>query len=591
MKRFPRTIALILLAAAVALTAFPASVFAVERALTTEFTVNTYKIENVPATSKITKNVTPTFNIELRRNSNDPYEGDGNIQIVHGVDSFYDASGTLFVEPSMTYDPVRDVYTATIPGIIYSGSGNTLEFTILTPTKYQTITLHISQCEEYVEPIPNAPVEYTPNPTPMPRAVFSTNEITELLAPDTTAVITVHIHNTGTTAMQNPILNVSTSESLILTGGQISYPMLDIGAGKRVDVEIPVRTTKTITNQTQSIELSLSFDYLTAGELQRGETSGRVLIPVQPSEEPQKEPEPEKETPIDKPVPLVILTDYSYGGESLAAGTDTELNFTFKNTSRELRIENLMLTVSMSSDLRFNGATNTYYFDSMSAGTSRTLTIPIKVAQVINSTDADVRLTFKYEYVENKTRKENVIDLTVSIPVYQPDRMEFGEPNIPYVGMVGEEVSLTIDYVNKGRTGISNMEAEIYGDLYAWNSHQRVGNVESGKSGTLAFAFTPTNEGDNTVTIVVTYEDSNGDLKERTFETIVTAMPYEEPWYPTEPDFPIEPEKKPFPWWIAGAAAALALLIFFIVRGKKKKKAKAEEERKMLENWENEDEK
>ena len=595
MKNLPKAIASILLASVLALALMPISAFAVERTPTTEFTVNTYKIYNYKAephdpsespvnNRKITKGDTLDFVLEIWRNSNDV----DDVQIVHGIDSFN--AGVNAPAPTQnSHDTVANVYTIELKDLIYSGSGNKLEFTIMTPTKYQTITLNISQCEDYVEPIPDAPIEWTPNPTPMPRAVYSTNETTELIAPDTNAVITVHIQNTGSTAMQNPILNISASEALILTGGQISYPLLDIVPGKRVDVEIPVRTTKTIMNQTQSIDLELSFDFLTAGQLERGQSGGKVLVPVQLSQEPEKEPDKDTDTKIDKPVPLIILSDYSYGGEPIAAGSEAELVFTFKNTSKLLATENIMLTVSMPSDIRFNGATNTYYFESMAPGTSRTLTIPVLVNQVVSSNTGDVHLAFKYEYVDDKSRRENAIDLAVSIPLFQPDRLEFGDPVIPYVGMVGEEISVTLEYVNKGRSAISNMEAEISGDLYSYNSYQRIGNVESGKSGTIAFAFTPTEEGDNNVVIRVSYEDANGNLKEKTFELTVSPTPWEDPGQWVEPDIPPEPEKKPFPWWIVGAAAGLILVILAIVLAKKKKKAKAEAERKMLESLDDED--
>lgn len=43
--------------------------------------------------------------------------------------------------------------------------------------------------------------------------------------------------------------------------------------------------------------------------------------------------------------------------------------------------------------------------------------------------------------------------------------------------------------------------------------------------------MTPQLEGENQVKIVITYEDSNGNTKERVFEATVEAMAYE----PTDP--------------------------------------------------------
>ena len=51
------------------------------------------------------------------------------------------------------------------------------------------------------------------------------------------------------------------------------------------------------------------------------------------------------------------------------------------------------------------------------------------------------------------------------MPLYQPDRFELSEPKTAYTGYVGEETSLTIDYVNKGKSAINNVEATISGDI------------------------------------------------------------------------------------------------------------------------------
>lgn len=84
------------------------------------------------------------------------------------------------------------------------------------------------------------------------------------------------------------------------------------------------------------------------------------------------------------------------------------------------------------------------------------------------------------------------------------------EPTSSYTGYVGEETSLTIDYVNKGKSAINNVEATISGDIDSPTPYQRVGTIDGGKNGTIAFAVTPQLEGENQVKIVITYEDSNG---------------------------------------------------------------------------------
>ena len=78
--------------------------------------------------------------------------------------------------------------------------------------------------------------------------------------------------------------------------------------------------------------------------------------------------------------------------------------------------------------------------------------------------------------------------------------------------------------------------------------------------------MTPQLEGENQVKIVITYEDSNGNTKERVFEATVEAMAYE----PADPgmDDPgmIDPEPaSTFPWKYVIIAVVAALIVLLIV--------------------------
>ena len=159
-----------------------------------------------------------------------------------------------------------------------------------------------------------------------------------------------------------------------------------------------------------------------------------------------------------------------------------------------------------------------------------------------------------------------------------------------YTGYVGEETSLTIDYVNKGKSAINNVEATISGDIDSPTPYQRVGTIDGGKNGTIAFAVTPQLEGENQVKIVITYEDSNGNTKERVFEATVEAMAYE----PADPgmDDPgmIDPEPaNTFPWKYVIIAVVAALIVLLIVLRIRKKKAKQKAEQALWDKWDEEE--
>lgn len=503
-----------------------------------------------------------------------------SIRVVRGLDSFQDGTASAVASGQ------NGEYTVTFTGLTYTGdSGKQLAFTIYYEGNgggYQNgNTVPVRECVPYTEPTP-AP-EPTPEVIPEPRAVFNSDGTSTSIAAGETKTITVYIQNAGTTAMRDPILTLKSSGSLLIMGSQ-DYMLDDIRAGRDTAVIVTVKAPDKIESQMQTIDASLSFYYDNGTQLTGGSASGSVNVLSTVTKDTKDE-----ET-IASPTPIVILSKYNYGGSSVAAGSSTNLSFSFTNTSKTIKIENVMVTVTGGQDLMLNGSTNTFYFESVAASGSKTVTVPMKAAQLISASAQDVKIDVTYEYVDQNARKSGNATLSLSVPLYQPDRFEMSEPTSSYTGYVGEETSLTIDYVNKGKSAINNVEATISGDIDTPTAYQRVGTIDGGKNGTIAFAVTPQLEGENQVKIVITYEDSNGNTKERVFEATVEAMAYE----PTDPgmDDPgmIDPEPaSTFPWKYVIIALIVIAIIALIVLRARKKKAKQKAEQALWDKWDEEE--
>lgn len=506
--------------------------------------------------------------------------GNDSIRVVRGLDSFQDGTASAVASGQ------NGEYTVTFTGLTYTGdSGKQLAFTIYYEGNgggYQDgNTVPVRECVPYTEPTP-AP-EPTPETIPEPRAVFNSDGTSTSIAAGETKTITVYIQNAGTTAMRDPILTLKSSGSLLIMGSQ-DYMLDDIRAGRDTAVTVTVKAPDKIESQMQTIDASLSFYYDNGTQLTGGSASGSVNVLSTVTKDTKDE-----ET-IASPTPIVILSKYNYGGSSVAAGSSTNLSFSFTNTSKTIKIENVMVTVTGGQDLMLNGSTNTFYFESVAASGSKTVTVPMKAAQLISASAQGVQIAVTYEYVDQNARKSGNATLSLSVPLYQPDRFELSEPKTSYTGYVGEETSLTIDYVNKGKSAISNVEATISGDIDSPTPYQRVGTIDGGKNGTIAFAVTPQLEGENQVKIVITYEDSNGNTKERVFEATVEAMAYE----PSDPgmDDPgmIDPEPaNTFPWKYVIIAVVAALIVLLIVLRIRKKKAKQKAEQALWDKWDEEE--
>ena len=503
-----------------------------------------------------------------------------SIRVVRGLDSFQDGTASAVASGQ------NGEYTVTFTGLTYTGdSGKQLAFTIYYEGNggdYQDgNTVPVRECVPYTEPKPEP--EPTPETIPEPRAVFNSDGMSTAIAAGQTKTITVYIQNAGTTAMRDPILTLKSSGSLLIMGSQ-DYMLDDIRAGRDTAVTVTVKALDKIESQMQTIDATLSFYYDNGTQLTGGSASGSVNVLSTVTKDTKDE-----ET-IASPTPIVILSKYNYGGSSVAAGSSTNVSFSFTNTSKTIKIENVMVTVTGGQDLMLNGSTNTFYFESVAASGSKTVTVPMKAAQLISASAQDVKIDVTYEYVDQNARKSGNATLSLSVPLYQPDRFEMSEPTSSYTGYVGEETSLTIDYVNKGKSAINNVEATISGDIDTPTAYQRVGTIDGGKNGTIAFAVTPQLEGENQVKIVITYEDSNGNTKERVFEATVEAMAYE----PADPgmDDPgmIDPEPaSTFPWKYVIIAVVAALIVLLIVLRIRKKKAKQKAEQALWDKWDEEE--
>lgn len=503
-------------------------------------------------------------------------------RVVRGVDDFRLGTAGEIV----TLNEANGEYYFTISNLVYSGSGKSLCFTVYYDdgTNQTFSSLSINECVPYTEP--DEP-EYIPVSIPEPRAIFSSDAglLGEIGAGET-RIVTLYVQNAGTTTMRSPMVKLSPSAELMVLDTQSAYILDDIRPGQSGMLLVSIKGADTIVAQNQSLSATVEFYYDNGTGTATGSATGSVNIAAKVSEQ-----QPDT-SGVASPTPIVILSKYNYGGASVAAGSSTNLSFSFKNTSKTIAIENVMVTVSGGTDLMINGSTNTFYFDTVAAQGTQSVSVPLKAAQLVSSSAQAVHIGISFEYVDQNQRKGGSADLTLSIPLYQPDRFELGEPKVGYVGFVGEETSLTIDYVNKGKSAITNVEAYISGDVDTYSTYQRVGTIDGGKNGTIAFAVTPYNEGANAVTIQILYEDANGNSKERVFETSVEAMAY--PVYePGDEDMgyieePVD-EGTSIPWKYIIAAAVVILIVVLIVVRKKKKKAKMLAEQALWDKWDEEE--
>ena len=430
-----------------------------------------------------------------------------------------------------------------------------------------------------VNPAPDNPQpdpSPAPAPSPAPTLIASRADI-PALAPGQQAEVEVTFENTGDTALIQPVTSFSTSSGLVLVGNSSTLALPDIEPHGKQTVKITVAALDGSANAAQSLGVETRFNYMRDGALTQASATDSVPIPCAvPTPGTGDNPDqggagdgganpgdgsgdgsgdwggdggadwgggtgvPDYSdgmggsitqtttagTP-DKPVPNVIVSNFSYGDGTgaVAAGSTFPLTFAFTNTSTSLTVENLVVSVDTGDQFTINGGTNTFYSAYLGAGELQQQTLNLKAISGDKAVPGTVTIGFKYEYVENNERKSANTEVKLTVPVFQPDRFELANPVAPDYASVGEEATVTISYVNKGKSAVSNVAVSISGEgIHTETPAQNVGNLESGKSGTIGLAFTPTQGGTLNLTLTVEYENANDDTVTKTFPLQVDVM-------------------------------------------------------------------
>lgn len=295
-------------------------------------------------------------------------------------------------------------------------------------------------------------------------------------------------------------------------------------------------------------------------------------------------------TPLAGPVPNIIITNFAYGGDSVAAGSKFNLDFTFQNKG-QVAVTNMVVTVDGAEGFAIAGGTNTFYVDALWAGYAMTQTVPMQALASAKSGAQPVTVNFRYEYVDAGARSSSQSDVKISVPISQPDRFEISDPVVPDQVIAGQENTVTMEYVNKGKGDIANVEATMEGEGFdATMKTQYVGNVASGATGTIGYAFTPHASGELKTTLKVTYEDSDGQTKTKEFPltmSVADAPAADQPGASDSVEGRGGDRGLPVPAYVAIAVIAVVIIVVIVllVRRRRKQKAKKNDIDEDWDDW------
>lgn len=303
--------------------------------------------------------------------------------------------------------------------------------------------------------------------------------------------------------------------------------------------------------------------------------------------EKENDKKPDEETTAAQP--YVIISSYSYGKGDLVAGETRNVTMTFRNTSKTMAVENMMVTMTLPDAMMLTSSSNSFYIESLAAEGTITKTVNVTVKPTAAAQSHSMTVDFTYDYLDNGIRRNAKTTESISMPVLQVDRFTVTGIDLPQQIFIGEENNLSVNFVNKSRTDIYNLSAKLNCEGLSNNGEEQyLGNLASGTTSSADFYITGNEKGDLVGEVIITYEDTN--MNQRTvsvpFTTQVTS--YEDVWGPSNPsvdpgmDPGIDPgmeEPAGFPWfWVIGGVVVVAAGVFVYLKLRKNKKESVDED-------------
>lgn len=307
-----------------------------------------------------------------------------------------------------------------------------------------------------------------------------------------------------------------------------------------------------------------------------------TIIPTKPDDE-----KPDTETTAAQP--YVIISSYSYGKGDLVAGETRNITMTFRNTSKTMAVENMMVTMTLPDAMMLTSSSNSFYIESLAAEGTITKTVNVTVKPTAAAQSHSMAVDFTYDYLDNGVRRNAKTTETISMPVLQVDRFTVTGIDLPQQIFIGEENNLSVNFVNKSRTDIYNLSAKLNCEGLSNNGEEQyLGNLASGTTSSADFYITGNEKCELVGEVIITYEDTN--MNQRTvsvpFTTQVTS--YEDVWGPSNPsvDPGMDPGTDPgmeepagFPWfWVIGGVVVVAAGVFVYLKLRKNKKESVDED-------------
>lgn len=327
---------------------------------------------------------------------------------------------------------------------------------------------------------------------------------------------------------------------------------------------------KSVSSGYHPISLSVTYEYVKAGATEQGTAEATFTVKTAAK----------KHDSSVSLTPRLVVGSFNYGNKSIRGGKKFTLNFTIKNNSKKIKAKNVIIKLSGGDVFVVADGTDTISVNNINPNSTVTVSKKFNCLNTAQSGVHPITASISYEYIEGGQKQSGTDDLTMSVPVVQPDKVMFTSIDLADKTInTGDETDCAFSIVNTGKTVLNNGSIKVVDESGTELNSSYIGTIEAGAqySSNYNLPITMNEPGDYKLTLVFEYENDNADKKriKQTFK--VHVEDYTDP-FPTDPaDTPDEKgdddssssKTKVIIGVVAGVVGA-AVIVTIIVKKKKK---------------------
>lgn len=280
------------------------------------------------------------------------------------------------------------------------------------------------------------------------------------------------------------------------------------------------------------------------------------------------------------PEPKVVLNSANYGDVAYV-GKNFTLATVATNTSDYVGLENVSVMVELPSGITMASGNSQVLIGNVDKNGTISHNFSLVVTGVENEVSSlPVNIVYDFEAYVKGERRTYTTTQTVAINIEQEVKFEISKMEYMEAVTQGEETVISVYLLNKGKTAVNNVTAQIESEQIDGPQTVFVGNVMPGTEGMADIYFVPNQLGVTSGKVIIIYEDAKGRpyTMEKDF-SIEVMEPYIPEWNEPVIETPADEQGGNVPYvGIVAAVVIVAVVAAVIIRKKRKAKKAAEEE-------------